>query len=184
MAGFDARFFNISPSEAKSIDPQQRMLLEVAYEAFENAGIPIENLSGSNTGVYVAASNSDYDRMLSRDPENAPPYRATGTGIAIQANRISYTFNLTGPSLLLDTGCSGSLVALHLACHAIRSGEIDQALVGGANLILDPEWTGSLSSLRYAEKLNQVVVELNSEDMLINDVSQVIERKWAVLLLR
>lgn len=154
MAGFDAPFFNISPSEAKSIDPQQRLLLEVAYEAFENAGISIENLSGSNTGVYVAAFNSDYERMLSRDPENAPPYRATGTGIAIQANRISYVFNLAGPSLSLDTGCSGSLVALHQACNAIRSGEIDQALVGGSNLILDPELTGSLSSMRYAEKLN------------------------------
>lgn len=148
LAGFDARFFNISPAEAKSIDPQQRLLLETAYEAFENAGVPLERLAGSNTGVYVAGFNSDYERMLSRDPENVPSYRATGTGIAIMSNRISYAFDLKGPSLTLDTGCSGSLVALHQACHSIRSGEIDQALVGGTNLILDPELTNSLSMLK------------------------------------
>lgn len=150
------------------MDPQQRMLLEVAYETFENAGISMERLSGSKTGVYVAAFNSDYERMLSRDPENAPPYRATGTGIAIQANRISYVFDLRGPSLSLDTGCSGTLVALHQACLAIRIGDIDQALVGGSNLMLDPELTGSLSSLRYAEDFNQEVIQTHIGDMLIN----------------
>ena len=148
LAEFDAQFFNISPLEAKSIDPQQRLLLEIAYEAFENAGMPLEKLSGSNTGVYVAGFNSDYERMLSRDPENSPFYRGTGTGIAIMSNRVSYVFDLKGPSLTLDTGCSGSLVALHHACNSIRSGEIDQALVGGTNLILDPELTNSLSTLR------------------------------------
>ena len=148
MAAFDAQFFNISPLEAKSIDPQQRLLLEIAYEAFENAGIPLEKLSGSMTGVYIAGFNSDYERMQSRDPENAPFYRGTGTGMAIMSNRISYVFDLKGPSFTLDTGCSGSLVALHQACNSIRSGEIDQALVGGTNLILDPELTNSLSTLR------------------------------------
>ena len=146
LALFDARFFNISPLEAKAIDPQQRLLLEVAYESFENAGFSLEQLSGSNTGVYIAAFNSDYERMMSRDPENAPMYRVTGTGIALVSNRLSFTFNLKGPSLTLDTGCSGSLVALHQACQSLRSGEIDQALVGGANIILDPELTNSLSS--------------------------------------
>ena len=148
MADFDAQFFNISPLEAKAIDPQQRLLLEVAYEAFENAGIPLQELSGSNTGVYIAGFNSDYERMLSRDPENAPFYRGTGTGIAIMSNRISYVFDLKGPSLTLDTGCSGSLVALHQACNSVRNGEVDQALVGGTNLILDPELTCSLSTLK------------------------------------
>ena len=134
--------------EAKAMDPQQRLLLEIAYEAFENAGIPLDKLQGSKTGVYIAGFNSDYERMLSRDPENAPSYRLTGTGIAIMSNRISYAFDLAGPSFTLDTGCSGSLVALHQACHGIRNGEIDQALVGGTNLILDPEMTSSLSSLK------------------------------------
>ena len=148
LAEFDAQFFNISPLEARSIDPQQRLLLEVAYEAFENAGLSLDKISGSNTGVWIAGFNSDYERMLSRDPENAPTYRVTGTGIAIMSNRISYVFDLKGPSVTLDTGCSGSLVALHHACQSIRNGEIDQALVGGTNLILDPELTSSLSSLR------------------------------------
>ena len=148
LAKFDAQFFNISPLKAKSIDPQQRLLLEIAYEAFENAGTTIERLSGSKTGVYIAGFNGDYKRMFSRDPENAPSYRATGTGIAIMSNRISYAFDLKSPSLTLDTGCSGSLVALHQACYSIRSWEIDQALVGGTNLILDPELTNSLSSLK------------------------------------
>lgn len=130
------------------MDPQQRLLLEIAYEAFENAGVALEKLSGSNTGVYVAGFNSDYERMQSRDPENAPFYRATGTGLAIASNRVSYVFDLKGPSLTLDTGCSGSLIALHLACNSIRNGEIDQALVGGINIILDPEVTNSLSTLR------------------------------------
>ena len=148
VARFDARFFNISPMEAKSMDPQQRLLLEVAYESFENSGLTLERLSGSNTGVYMASFNCDYERMLSRDPENSPLYRGTGTGLALLSNRLSYFFDLKGPSVTLDTGCSGSLVALHMACQSLRSGEVDQALVGGTNLILDPELTTSISSLR------------------------------------
>lgn len=148
LSQFDAHFFNISPMEAKSIDPQQRLMLKAAYEAFENAGVFMKHLSGSDTEVYVAAFGSDYDRMLSRDPEDTPFYRITGTELAVISNRISYSFNLKGPSLTLDTGCSGSLVALHQACQSIRSGETRQALVGGANLILDPELTNSLATIK------------------------------------
>ena len=117
--------FNISPTEAKSIDPQQRRLLDVTYEALENANISIEDLSRSGTGAYVAALSNVYERMLSCDVKNATPYRATWIGMAILANRISYAFNPTGPSLTLDAGCSGSLVALRQACLAVRSGEFE-----------------------------------------------------------
>ncbi|KAL4917431.1 hypothetical protein BDW62DRAFT_201863 [Aspergillus aurantiobrunneus] len=147
IANFDHQFFNISPTEAEAIDPQHRLMLEVAYEAFENAGIPAESLFGSNTGVYCAVANHDYERIQSRDPRLSPRYRFTGTGAAMASNRISYFFNLEGPSITLDTACSASLVAVHEACQALRSGETDQALVGGTNLILDPDWMSAMSSL-------------------------------------
>ncbi|KAH9204906.1 polyketide synthase, partial [Leptodontidium sp. 2 PMI_412] len=148
VSHFDNHFFNISPIEAKAIDPQQRLMLEVAYEAFENAGITSESLSASETGVYCAVSNHDYETMQGRDPELSPVYRFTGTGVALASNRISYYFNLKGPSITVDTACSGSLVAVHEAFQAIRTGEIRQALVGGTNLILDPERISVMSSLQ------------------------------------
>ncbi|KAL2006666.1 hypothetical protein VTN00DRAFT_9334 [Thermoascus crustaceus] len=138
VSRFDAPFFHISPAEAKAMDPQQRLLLEVAYEAFENSGIPLERLRGTDTSAYVAIYGRDYEKLLFRDPENMPFYQATGNGDAIFSNRLSYFFDLRGPSFTLDTGCSGSLVALHSACQSIRSGESRQAIVGAANLILDP----------------------------------------------
>ncbi|KAL4893541.1 hypothetical protein BDV59DRAFT_207648 [Aspergillus ambiguus] len=146
---FDNAFFGINNIEAKAIDPQQRLLLEVAYEAFENAGFPMENLEGSDTGVYCAVSTHDYDKILGRDPELSPGYRFTGTGIAFVSNRISYIFDLHGPSFTLDTGCSGGLVAVHEACKAIAAGEVTQALVGGTNLILDPDQVTAMSSMQF-----------------------------------
>lgn len=145
---FDARFFSISPLEAVAMDPQQRMLLEVAYEAFENSGIPMERLSMSPTGVYVALFGNDYQRIILRDTENYPSYSGTGTGLALASNRLSYFFNLKGPSFTLDTGCSGGLVALHQACQSLRAGESKMCMAAGSNLILDPQLTAAECNLR------------------------------------
>jgi acyl transferase domain-containing protein len=147
-AVFDNDFFGISNLEAKSIDPQQRLLLEVAYEAFENAGLSSEQLEGSDTGVYCVISNHDYEAILGKDQELSPGYRFTGTGGALVSNRISYVFDLRGPSITLDTACSSGLVAIHEACKAIRTGEVKQALVGGANLILDPDRISVMASMQ------------------------------------
>ena len=138
IGAFDAAFFGISSEEASAMDPQQRLQLEVAYEALENAGTALEKIKCSNSGVYIATFTHDYENMMYRDVLSLPKYFMTGVGQAIVSNRISYTFNLRGPSMTLDTGCSGSLVALHLACQSLRSGETDMCLVGGTNLILDP----------------------------------------------
>lgn len=121
------------------MDPQQRLLLEVAYESFENAGVDSESLWGSNTGVFVGQWASDYHEMMARDIEDPPLYLVTGTGPAITSNRISYCFNLRGPSFTVDTGCSSSFVALHQAIQSLRSGETSQCFVGGVNLLLDPQ---------------------------------------------
>ncbi|TEY79898.1 hypothetical protein BOTCAL_0040g00130 [Botryotinia calthae] len=147
VATFDASFFGISPVEASAMDPQQRILLEVTYEAFEDAGIPIENVRGSNTGVFSAVFTRDYDRNINRDPLDIPKYNTTGTGEAIIANRVSYTFDLKGPSMTLDTGCSGSMVALHQACLSLQLGESTMALASGVNLILNPDHMVGMSNL-------------------------------------
>ncbi|KAI9035669.1 ketoacyl-synt-domain-containing protein [Aspergillus affinis] len=138
ISRFDAPFFNISPAEAKAMDPQLRLLLESAYEAFENSGMTLNQLRGTDTGAYVAMYSRDYEKILMRDPEDLPFYLLTGNGEAMYANRLSYFFDLHGPSFTLDTGCSGSLVAIHQACQSIRDGESSQAIVGAPNLILDP----------------------------------------------
>jgi emericellamide synthase (highly reducing iterative type I polyketide synthase) len=121
------------------MDPQQRLSLEIAYEAFENAGITANAVWGSNTGVYMGQWTSDYAENLSRDPEYPATYHTTGAGPAITSNRISYHFNLTGPSMTVDTGCSASLVALHLAVQSLRNNETSMALVGGVNILADPQ---------------------------------------------
>ena len=148
LATFDASFFGISPLEARAMDPQQRILLETTYEAFENAGIPIEKARGSRTAVYTAMFTRDYDRNIYKDTEDISKYHVTGTGDAIMANRISYTFDLKGPSMTLDTGCSGSMVALHQACQSLRLGESNMALASGVNLILSPDHMNGMSNLQ------------------------------------
>jgi acyl transferase domain-containing protein len=148
VAEFDAGFFGIPAAEANAIDPQQRILLEVTYEALENAGIPIENIRGSQTGVYVALVSRDYDRQIYKDPSNIPKHHLTGCGDATACGRISYVFDLKGPSVSLDTGCSGSMVALHLACQALRLGETTMAIIGGTNLLLGPDMTMAMSALQ------------------------------------
>jgi len=142
---FDAEFFGISAREANFMDPQQRVVLEVAWEALEDAGLPPAGIGGSNTGVFIGVSNWDYNRLMCRDPATMDAYGSTGTILAITANRLSYLFNLRGPSLAIDTACSSSLVAVHLACQSLRDGESDLAIAGGVNLILAPEVTVILS---------------------------------------
>lgn len=121
------------------MDPQQRKLLEVTYEALENAGIPLEEVHGTNTGVYVGNFTNDYLNMQYKDPEYSSRYTATGTGLAVLANRITHCFDLRGPSHVIDTACSSSLYALHSACLALDAGDCDAAVVAAANLIQSPE---------------------------------------------
>ena len=139
VCAFDSKFFGISSEEAKAMDPQQRILLEVAYEALENAGIALNDIRGSNTGVWIATFTHDYENMQYRDLLSVPKYFMTGTGSAIASNRISHFFDLRGPSTTLDTGCSGSLVGIHQACQSLQLEETSIALVGGTNLILSSD---------------------------------------------
>jgi len=136
---FDAAFFGISAREALSIDPQQRLLLELAYEASEDAGMPLSQLAGSEAGVYVGGSSWDFAAGSYTDVAALDAYSMQGGALSSLANRISYVFDLRGPSLTIDTACSSSLVALHMACEAIRHGEIPLALVGGVNLLQSPQ---------------------------------------------
>lgn len=135
---FDASFFGISPREAAWLDPQQRLLLELAWEATENAGIPASALAGSDCAVYVGMSSLDYGTRGLDDLASLSAYSMTGNTLSVAANRLSYVFDLHGPSLVVDTACSSSLVALHHACNSLRSGEASTALVGGVNLLLHP----------------------------------------------
>src|SRR5882672_2098276 len=135
---FEPAFFGISPREAVQMDPQQRLLLELVWHAVEDAGIPSRRLAGSETGVYIGASSTDYTDSRFGDPSGADTYFMTGGVLSILSNRISYIFDLHGPSLTVDTACSSSLVALHQACQALRAGHIECAIVGGVNLLLSP----------------------------------------------
>src|SRR5580692_8452963 len=138
VSGFDAGFFAISPREASLMDPQQRVLLEMAWETFENAGIRPSTLRGSDCGVYIGISTSDYSSRLADDLSAIDASFATGNTASIAANRLSYVYDLRGPSMAIDTACSSSLVAFHQACRAIVSGEISQALAGAISLHLHP----------------------------------------------
>ncbi|KAL8952236.1 MAG: hypothetical protein Q9222_001850 [Ikaeria aurantiellina] len=155
---FDAAFFGISPVEAKAMDPQQRLLLETTYEALENAGIRRETMAGHRTGVYVGASQVDYTSLLHNDVQDIPVYQSTGTSSNILANRISYLFDLKGPSFTLDTACSSSLTALHLACQSLRAGEIDQAIVGGVHIMLSPNtMVGMNDAIRDHDNIRAII---------------------------
>ncbi|QHG16476.1 type I polyketide synthase [Nostoc sp. ATCC 53789] len=142
---FDAKFFGISPGEAASTDPQQRLLLEVAWETLENAGLNPQQVSGSQTGVYIGIGSNDYANVCFEDLTQLNAYFVTGNALCTTVNRLSYFFGWQGPSLALDTGCSSSLVAIHLACQSLQTREIDQALVGAVNLILSPKANIGLS---------------------------------------
>ncbi|KAE9379717.1 polyketide synthase [Stipitochalara longipes BDJ] len=145
---FDAPFFSMKPVEAKALDPQQRMLLEVAYQGIENAGLNIETLKGSNTSCYVGSFTGDYKDSLTRDNEGYGQYSGAGVSPSLASNRISWFFDLKGPSMTLDTACSSSLTALHLACQSIKSGEAETSIAAGTNLILGPNATLLLSAAK------------------------------------
>ena len=135
---FDASFFGISPREAAQMDPQQRLLLELSWELFENAGIPPSRLRGAECGVYIGIASADYSYRLAEDLSVIDATVATGNTASIAANRLSYFYDLRGPSMAIDTACSSALVAFHQACQAIRAGEITHALTGGVSLHAHP----------------------------------------------
>ncbi|MEZ4362150.1 MAG: SDR family NAD(P)-dependent oxidoreductase [Kofleriaceae bacterium] len=138
---FDAAFFGINPREAEVLDPQQRLLLHTSWEALEDAGIPADQLAGSDTGVFIGGFTVD-NMILQTRPDNRgriTSATATSSSLTMLSNRLSYTYDLRGPSLTVDTACSSSLVALHLACQSLWSGEVSTALVGGVNALLVPE---------------------------------------------
>lgn len=141
IEGFDAGFFGIAPREAARVDPQQRMLLEVVWEALEDAGVPADRLAGSRTGVFVGISTHDYfDHQVNTSTRPwVDSHSATGTAMSIAANRVSYVYDLRGPSLSVDTACSSSLTALHLACLSLEAGDCDTAIVAGVNAYLRPD---------------------------------------------
>ncbi|MFD0206876.1 MULTISPECIES: type I polyketide synthase [Saccharothrix] len=139
VAGFDARFFGVSAEEAAAMDPQQRLLLTTTWRALEDAGVPADAIAGANVGVFVGISTTDYGRLMVRDHVEPGAYTGTGTSLSVAAGRISYFLDLTGPSASIDTACSSSLVAVHNACESLRRGECDTAIVGGVNLLLDPD---------------------------------------------
>ncbi len=138
IEGFDAEFFQITPREAEYIDPQQRIMLELAWEALCDAGLPPASLAGSNAGVYVAANSNDYGRRLLEDLGRTGAWAVNGTTFYGIANRISYFLDAHGPSMAVDTACAGSLTALHVACQSLRNGETDLAIVGGINIMASP----------------------------------------------
>lgn len=135
---FDPFFFGISPVEAKYMDPQQRLLLELSYEAMDDADQTMKQLSGTKTGVFIGISGNEYSTFQYNDPDIVTSHSGTGSALSIAANRISYFFDLHGPSIAVDTACSSSLSAVHLACQSLRNGECQMAFAGGVNLILSP----------------------------------------------
>jgi phthiocerol/phenolphthiocerol synthesis type-I polyketide synthase C len=138
VSGFDAGFFALSPREAALMDPQQRLLMEMSWETFENANVQPSALKGSDCGVYIGISTTDYSWRLADDLAAVDSSFATGNTSSIAANRLSYFYDLRGPSMAIDTACSSSLVAFHQACRAIVAGEISQALAGAISLHLHP----------------------------------------------
>jgi malonyl CoA-acyl carrier protein transacylase len=146
LAGFDADFFGITPREAASMDPQQRLVLEVAWEALERAGYSPDGLERTRTGVFVGICNTDYFQInYGNDPQRIDAYLASGSASSIASGRLSYLLGLQGPSVSIDTACSSSLIAIHLACQSLRAGECTMAIAGGVNVILRPEVSMTLS---------------------------------------
>ena len=141
---FDNMFFRISPREAENMDPQQRHLLEVTWETFEDANIKPEEYYGREVGVFVGICGNDYSNDLFATSNITDIYSITGNSYAIASNRLSYFYNFTGPSMSLDTACSSSLVATHYACMSLKNNDCEMALVGGVNLILNDSITDIL----------------------------------------
>ncbi|MBI4995371.1 MAG: SDR family NAD(P)-dependent oxidoreductase [Rhodocyclales bacterium] len=147
--GFDAEYFGILPREAERMDPQQRLFLEVAIEALDDAGLTREQLRGSRAGVFIASYHNDYAQLQYSDVDAIDPRTLTGTLHSVLANRLSYFLDLRGPSISIDTACSSSLVATHLACQSLRHGESDIAIAGGVSVIVAPELLVSMSKVGF-----------------------------------
>ncbi|UQA57015.1 type I polyketide synthase [Polyangium aurulentum] len=150
VKGFDAEFFRISPREAASMDPQQRLTLEVSWEALANAGQTADRLTGSRTGVFIGALGSEYHKLRVQrgDPRHIDAYYGTGAISSAISGRVAHFMGLHGPTMTVDTACSSALVAVHLACQSLRLGECEVALAGGVNVILSPEGNVFLSRAR------------------------------------
>ncbi|MFB6888771.1 type I polyketide synthase [Kitasatospora sp. NPDC056327] len=148
---FDHEFFGISRREAVSMDPQQRLVLEVAWEALENAGQAPHALAGSRTGVFLGICSNDYAGLLFREPEDITAHAGTGIAHSIASGRLSYLLDLRGPSVSVDTACSSSLVAVHQACQNLRLGECDLAMAGGVNAVISPD--AAISFSQFPEML-------------------------------
>ncbi len=146
---FDASFFRVAPREAASLDPQQRLLLEVSWEALENAAIPADKIKGSQTGVFIGVSATDYwHQLLSRKTTEIDAYLTTGNTHSLASGRISHFFDFTGTSMSLDTACSSSLVAVHLAIKSLRDRECNMALAGGVNRLISPKISVNFSQAK------------------------------------
>lgn len=146
-AVFDGQFFSISRADCIAMDPQQRQLLEVAYEALENGGIPLDKVAGTKTGVVIGNSFGDYGAIQNRDPEDRADSITVGLSPSILSNRISHFLNVNGPSMSIDTACSGSLVSLDVGCRFLDSHQADAMIVGGTNLWLAPEHNEEIGTM-------------------------------------
>src|SRR3569833_3208384 len=149
IAAFDAPFFSISPAEALSMDPMQRILLVVVFVASVFVGFLFATFAGSNFCCFVGCFTSDFDQLAKRDVALLPKYHSIGTGQSILSNRVSFCFDLKGPSVTIDTACSSSLVAVHLACQSLRTGESTAAIVGATNAILSPDIQVGMTNLHF-----------------------------------
>ena len=152
---FDPSFFGISPREAAEIDPQQRMLLEMSWQCMEDAATGADTLAKHRTGVYVGVINHDHERLILADRKSINAFSGLGRSTSIAANRISYCFNLVGPSIAIDTACSSSLTAIDSACRALGGQTVDYAFAGGANAILSPESYIEFSQAAMLSKTGQ-----------------------------
>ncbi|KAK3991082.1 putative polyketide synthase [Cladorrhinum sp. PSN332] len=144
---FDAQFFNLPAETAAALDPQFRLQLESTYEALESAGLSLQDVAGSNTSVYAGSFFRDYHESLIRDPDALPRFLLIGTGAAMASNRLSHFFDLRGPSMSVDTGCSTTLTALHQGCQSLRTGESSMSIVGGTNIMFNPDMFLTMSSM-------------------------------------
>lgn len=148
LGTFDANFFSLTPSEASAMDPMQRILLETTYRAFENAGIRMEDVKGSRSSVHTGCFTNDYLQQILKDSERLPPYAAVGATQSMLANRLSWFYDLRGPSVNLDSACSSSAMAVDLSCQLLHSGATDMGVVAGCNILLDPDFSTILSNMQ------------------------------------
>lgn len=148
LESFDAQFFGISDKEAETMEPQQRIMLELTWNCLEDACIRPSDLSGKNVGVFVSEFGNDYKELVCQNLEKIQPHHISGTAQCIVANRISYYYNFTGPSMTIDTACSGALTALHVACQSINQGESKIAMVAGGSMLLSPLLMVTMTQMR------------------------------------